>query len=53
MESELLYTNYQYYVLGIFSKGYVDNWSRKIAVDSMMKASSSTYEIEDSNGVIL
>ena len=35
----------------IFSKGYTENWSRKMfIIDSVLKANSWTYKLEDPNG---
>ena len=35
----------------IFSKGYTENWSRKIfIIDSVLKTNPWTYKIKDKNG---
>ena len=37
--------------MSIFSKGYTENWSRKIFVfDSVLKTNPWTYKIKDLNG---
>ena len=34
----------------IFSKGYTENWSREIFIDSVLKTNPWTYKIKDLNG---
>ena len=47
IESEVRITNYK----NIFSKGYIENWSREVfIIDSVMKTNTWTYKVKDLNG---